>query len=207
MRTTSLRCWRLINDQASLVGLPTPRVVRYRISLVRRSAAASTPSAECSSHPPPHRGEVRIDTRLASCSAPIYVLQLPLPFLVSSRARLPQPFGWPKHLRPPRLISTLAPFESPVDPQLVVHLFEEQHPSSASPPPFPHSALERLMVRVCVVNGWVAAGIISPFSSLLSIAQPESEKGNSNYIKFVYLVLFQLIQSNTPPFPITYVLC
>ena len=55
------------------------------------------------------------------------------------------------------------------------------------------------MVRVCVVivNGWVATGLTSPFSSLLSIAQPESEKGNSNYIKFVYLVLFQLIQSNT----------
>ena len=91
----------------------------------------------------------------------------------------------------------LAPFESPVDPQLMVHLFGEQHPSSASSPPFPHGALERFMVRVCVGNGWIAAGLISPFSSLLSIAQPESERGNSNYIKFVYLVLFQLIQSNS----------
>ena len=137
MRTTSLRRWRLTNDQSSLVGLPTPLVVRYRSSLARRSAAAPTPSAECSSHPPPHRGKAGVGTRLASCSAPIYVPQSPPPFLVSSRARLPQPFGWPKHLRPPRLISTLAPFESPVDPQLMVHLFGEQHPSSASPPPIP----------------------------------------------------------------------
>ena len=90
----------------------------------------------------------------------------------------------------------LVPFEPPVDPQLMVHLLGEQHPSSASPPPFPHVALERLMIRVCAVNEWVAAGLmmslISPFSSLMSIAQSESERGNPSVSvsNSSYLLLF-----------------